>query len=92
MLKLFRISGDSLYPDYKDGQRVLCLKVYRKKSLHINDTVVFFKKNYGKMIKKILCIEKEQYFVQGTNPFSVDSRDFGAIDYTEIEYKVLFGF
>ncbi len=89
MFKLFEVSGDSLYPYYKDGEKVLCLKVFRKKSIKINDTVVFFKYNYGLMIKKILRIENQNYFVQGTNPFSVDSRNFGAIHYDEIKYKVL---
>ena len=42
------------------------------------------------MIKKVTKIENKRYFVKGTNPFSVDSRDFGVIGIDEMEYRVLF--
>lgn len=92
MLKIFKISGDSLYPYYKNGERVGCQKIFKNTSININDTVVFEKEHYGLMIKKVKNVIDTAYFVEGTNPYSIDSRNFGALDFKEIKYKVLFKF
>lgn len=89
MLKLFKIQGNSLFPFYKDGQRVLCVKVFGFSKLNINDIVVFHKNNYGYMIKEIKSVDKDGFFVQGTDSLSIDSRNFGAIKKHEILYKVI---
>ena len=89
MFKLFKISGDSLYPFYKNGQRVLCLKVFPKTNISVDDTVVFEKDSYGMMIKKVKTAEEDAYFVEGTNPYSIDSRNFGTLEKKELKYKVL---
>lgn len=92
MLQLFKISGDSLYPFYKHGQRVICRKIFSKTDIHVDDTVVFEKETYGLMIKKVKSIENDTYFVEGTNPYSIDSRDFGVLLKQELKYKVMFTF
>ena len=92
MLQLFKISGDSLYPFYKNGERVVCRKVFRGTHINTDDTVVFEKDNYGMMIKKVTSIEKNAYFVEGTDPYSIDSRNFGSLEKEAIKYKVLFKF
>ncbi|RLA70105.1 MAG: hypothetical protein DRG09_04115 [Epsilonproteobacteria bacterium] len=92
MLQLFKISGDSLYPNYKNGQRVLCRKVFRGTKIKVDDTVVFEKDAYGMMIKQIRSIDDNNYFVEGTDPMSIDSRNFGLLERKEIKYKVLFKF
>jgi len=92
MLQIFKISGDSLYPFYKNGQRVVCRKVWENTPIKIDDTVVFNKDKYGLMIKKVKSIENLNYFVEGTNPYSIDSRNFGTLTHDEITYKVLFKF
>ncbi|PHS32263.1 MAG: hypothetical protein COA92_07075 [Sulfurovum sp.] len=92
MLQIFKISGDSLYPFYKDGQRVVCRKIFKSTKVNIDDTVVFEKDNYGAMIKKVKFIENNAYFVEGTDPYSIDSKDFGALSKQELKYKVLFKF
>jgi len=92
MLQVFKISGDSLYPFYKNGERVVCRKVFRKTTIKVDDTVVFEKDSYGMMIKKVKKVEDNAYFVEGTNPYSIDSRDFGSLGFKEIKYKVLFKF
>lgn len=89
MIKLFKIEGNSLYPFLKNGQRVLCLKRYNFLNLKIGDFVVFYKKEYGLMVKRISQIKDNKYFVKGTEPFSIDSRDFGPLKQDEIKYKVL---
>ncbi len=89
MFKLFEIAGDSLFPLFKDGQRVLCKKVTASTPLTLHDTVVFYKEPYGMMMKRVEKIEKEGYYVKGTTPFSKDSRDFGILSHDEIAYKVI---
>lgn len=92
MLQLFKISGDSLYPYYKNGQRVVCRKVFKKTRIKVDDTVVFEKKTHGMMIKLVKSIDEDRYFVEGTDPMSIDSRNFGTLTRKEIKYKVLFKF
>lgn len=92
MLQIFKISGDSLYPYYKDGQRVICRKVFKDTKIKVDDTVVFEKDTYGMMIKRVISIDDNTYFVEGTDPMSIDSRNFGALSLKEIKYKVLFNF
>jgi phage repressor protein C with HTH and peptisase S24 domain len=92
MFRVFKIYGDSLYPLYKNGQRVLCLKISKRTSIDTNDTILFYNKNYGLMIKQIKKIENNLYYVEGTSPYSIDSRDFGALTLEEIQFKVLFSF
>lgn len=92
MFQIFKVSGDSLYPFFKDGQRVICRKVSKGTPININDAVVFEKENYGVMIKRVISIEKNKYFVSGTDPMSIDSRNFGSLDRHDIKFKVLFKF
>ena len=42
------------------------------------------------MIKRVKYIKNSKYFVQGTDPQSIDSRDFGLLDFTDIQYKMYF--
>lgn len=92
MFKVFKVKGQSLYPHLEDGDRVLCKKIYKDSSLYIGDTVLFNKEPYGLMIKKITFINLGQYELKGTNPDSIDSRNFGMIDRPNIHYKFLFKF
>lgn len=92
MFQLFKISGDSLYPLFKNGERVVCRKVFARTPIVINDTVVFEKAHYGLMIKKVTSVDKNTYYVEGTDPYSIDSRNFGYLEKEAIKYKVLFKF
>ena len=90
MIKLFRISGDSLYPLFKEGELVVGIRP--KFGLHVepNDIVTFVRKGVGVMIKQVRSIENSQVFVVGTTIESVDSRVFGTIPLEHISYKILF--
>jgi len=92
VFKILSVSGYSLYPLLKEGERVFCIKVFSFTSLKTSNIVLFHKKPQGLMIKQIKSIEHDQYFVQGTNVDSIDSRDFGTISKKEIQYKLLFKF
>lgn len=89
MLRLFKISGDSLYPLLKNGQRVICRKVWKSTSIHEDDIVIFDKNPHGLMIKKIKRVQQKTYHVEGTDALSIDSRNFGLLQHDEIQYKVL---
>lgn len=93
MIKLFKISGDSLYPIYKNKDIVLSLS-FKITKLKINDIVVFKHEDYGLMIKKIQKISlknnQKYYYLIGTNASSIDSRNFGYISQNNITHKVLF--
>lgn len=92
MLKLFKIEGFSLFPLLKEREVVLCVKLYTFSKIKINDIVVFKHKNNGRMIKKVKKINENGYFVQGENPDSIDSRNFGELEKKELLYKVIFNF
>ncbi len=92
MLQIFKIYGDSLYPLYKSGQRVVCRKIFENTKINVDDTVVFEKRDYGTMIKRVKYVQDDAYYVEGTNPYSIDSRDFGMLSQKELKFKVLFKF
>ncbi len=87
MIKIFKVEGNSLYPYLKEGQRVVCFKVFRFSKINIGDVVVFSKPPYGLMIKKVKNIKNNCFFVQGTDPMSIDSRNFGYITQDDIQYR-----
>lgn len=41
------------------------------------------------MIKKVTAINDDQYYVEGTDPMSIDSRDFGFIHSHDLRYKLI---
>ena len=92
MIRIFKVSGHSLFPLLQDGQRVFCIKTFNFTKLKIADILVFEKEPHGLMIKELKSIDEKGYFVQGTDAFSIDSRDFGSISKKSIKYKVLFKF
>ena len=93
MLRLIKVTGDSLYPDYQSGDFVITSKIpVLFGSLREGDVVVFDRPPHGLLIKRIERVEAggKQYFVLGTQLHSVDSRDFGPIARREILGKVLY--
>ncbi len=83
MLKLLKVSGDSLSPAYEEGDFVVIAKIPLFFNLRPKrgDVVVFDHPIFGTMIKQVEKIdtEKDELFVIGTHQNSVDSRRFGPI-------------
>jgi len=93
MLRLIKVTGDSLYPEYQSGDFVITSKIpVLFGSLKAGDVVVFYHQPHGLLIKRIERVESggKQYYVLGTQVHSVDSRDFGPIDRGDILGKVLY--
>lgn len=90
MLKIFRIKGFSLFPLFKEGEVVFCLKIFSFTKIKLNDIVIFKHEIHGLMIKKVVRISDDNYFVKGESIDSIDSRDFGELKRKDFLFKVLF--
>ena len=89
---LFKVTEDSLAPDFQEGDFVLTVRIpffsIRYKS---GDIVVFDHPAYGRMIKRVQAIspENDTLFVVGSHPNSIDSRQFGPIPTQAVLGKVI---
>jgi signal peptidase I len=82
MIRLLKVSGESLSPKYQEGDFVVVSKIpFLFDAIKPGDTVVFKQPGYGTMIKQVDRVEpeKDAIYVIGTRPDSVDSRNFGAV-------------
>jgi nickel-type superoxide dismutase maturation protease len=88
MLKLVKVTGNSLYPDYREGDYVMVITVpfFPFKE---GNSIVFQHPEYGMMIKKIAQVGTTGLFVIGNHPDSVDSRRFGPIQRQDVVGKVV---
>lgn len=92
MIKILKVSGDSLTPEYREGDFVMITKIpfflYR---LKIGDVVAFKHPDFGTMIKKVAAILPggDEIFVVGTHEHSVDSRNFGSLQRADLMGKVI---
>jgi len=92
MLQIFKVSGTSLWPDYKEGDFVVIVKIpLFLRALKPGDVVVFYHPVFGVMIKRVESYDPitEAVTVLGTQPESIDSRRFGSIPKSSITGKVI---
>ncbi len=92
MIRLIKVSGSSLVPDYEEGDFVLIAKIpFFLNSYRVGDVVVFNHPVFGIMIKKIeqVLASGNEFFVVGSHERSVDSRQFGAVEKGVILGKVI---
>jgi len=89
MIRFIKVTGDSLSPDYKEGDYVMIITVPFFYHLKRGDTIVFRQMAYGMMIKNIDYIDYNLVHVLGTHTHSVDSRQFGPIPRADIFGKVV---
>ena len=92
MIRIIKVKGRSLLPEYLDGDFVLILKIpFLFNRLHCGDTVVFEHPVYGMMIKKVDQIDPDtgEIEVIGLHENSVDSRQFGPVNRQDVIGKVL---
>ncbi len=92
MLRLLKVKGDSLVPEFREGDFVVTIKIpLLWFNLRAGDIVVFRHPEYGIMIKKVeqFTPDGEYLFVVGTHPNSVDSRRFGPVSRRDLIGKVI---
>ena len=88
MLKFIKVTGESLFPEYKGGDYVM---VFTDPFFPFKegDTIVFRHPVHGLMIKNIKQVESDKILVEGLHPNSIDSRQFGPLDRRIIIGKVI---
>jgi len=92
MLKIIKVTGDSMSPDFKEGDFVLLATAsFLLKRLKVGDTIVFVHKLYGILIKRIASFDPEtgEVYIEGTRPDSLDSRRLGTIRRENMQGKVI---
>ena len=95
MLRVFRIKGDSLYPEYRNGDYVITAwSPLAFKRLKLGDIIAFKHPQYGLLIKQVVRILHSQQMleVRGTVLESVDSRSFGPIPMHIVLGRVIWHF
>lgn len=92
MFRFLKVTGDSMSPDFQDGDFVaLATAPFFLKRLKVGDTIIFDHKIYGKLIKRIASFDPKtaEAYVEGTRPDSLDSRRLGTIRREAIRGKVI---
>ncbi|MCJ7696580.1 MAG: S26 family signal peptidase [Anaerolineaceae bacterium] len=92
MLKFFKIKGESLYPEYRNGDYVLVAKSpFPYIRMKIGDVIAFHQAEYGLMIKRISEISEAADIIEvkGSVIESIDSRSFGPVRRKDVIGKVI---
>lgn len=92
MLRLLKVTGRSLAPDYQDGDFVFASIIpVLLGRLRSGDVIVFQHETYGTLIKRVERVDAAQdaLFVVGLPDDSVDSRRFGPISRRSVRGKVI---
>jgi nickel-type superoxide dismutase maturation protease len=91
MLRLYKIRGDSLTPEFSQGDFVLVSKIpFFFTAPTPGEVIAFLQPGYGLLIKRIEGITPEgELYVTGNHPDSIDSRVFGPVRRKDILGKVI---
>jgi len=91
MLKLLKITGDSLIPEYQNGDFVIISKIpFLFTPPSLGDVIAFHQPGYGLLIKRIQHVTQYgEINVVGSHPESIDSRVFGSVKRESILGKVI---
>jgi hypothetical protein len=92
MLRLLKVTGNSLYPEYEQGDFVVVSKIpFFFAPARPGDVVAFRQPGYGLLIKLVESVDaaRGELTVAGTQPDSVDSRLFGPVPKKALVGKVI---
>lgn len=92
MLRLLKVRGASLWPDFREGDYVLTAGVpFPARKIKAGDVIVFRQPGYGTLIKRVRHVLEngQAYDVRGTQIASSDSRNFGPVPQDQIAGKVI---
>ena len=95
MFRILKVTGNSLFPLIQEGDFVIVFKIpfslWRFLQYHVGDIVILKHPYYGVLIKKIdwLSEDGQKYYVVGTHSESIDSRQFGLVEYKWLVGKVI---
>ena len=90
------ICGNSMYPTYKDGEKILSTRLFFPDNLKVGDVVIFIppSKTHDEVqfvIKRVQYInDNGKFFLVGDNlDGSYDSRDYGYVDESHLVSKAI---
>ncbi len=92
MLRLLKIEGSSLEPEYREGDYVfVSILPFLFRPIRAGEVIVFHQLIFGVMIKRVEWVDTAQgcLFVTGTHPESIDSRRFGPVRLRDVIGKVI---
>jgi len=91
MLRMLKITGDSLAPDYQEGDFVFVSKIpFLFAPPSPGDVIAFHQPGYGLLIKRIQQVnEGNTLDVIGSHTGSIDSRAFGPVRRIDVVGKVI---
>ena len=77
-MRLVRVTGNSMAPDYQDGDYVLTIP-YGRRRPRVGDDVVFVHPDFGRLLKRVERIQDGVMSFTGINALSADSAALGTI-------------
>ena len=92
MLRIIKVTGESLSPTFREGDYVVLTTVpFFLSQIRAGDYIVFNRAPYGTMIKKVAAVAEDGggITVIGSHENSVDSRQFGSISADSVVGKVI---
>lgn len=92
MIRLLKVRGDSLWPDFREGDYVLTAGVpFPVRKIKAGDMIVFHQPGYGTLIKRVQRVldAGQSFEVRGTQIYSSDSRNFGSVSLGHVSGKVI---
>jgi signal peptidase I len=95
MFRIIKVSGESMSPEFNDGDYVLLSRLpLILGMIKINSTLVFKSAEYGILIKKVSDIDRHKgtFFFTGINKNSLTSEKIGAIPRKSILGSVILHF
>ncbi len=88
MFQVLRIHGESMSPEYEEGDFVLIMKIFRGK-IKMDDVIVFQHQMHGTLIKAVEKITDEGIYVLGRGENSLDSRRLGPVNPLSVQGRVI---
>jgi signal peptidase I len=92
MLCLLKVRGNSLWPEFREGDYILAAGVpFPACKIQAGDVIVFRQPGFGTLIKRVCQVlaDSQAYDVRGTQIDSTDSRDFGPVRRSDVAGKVI---
>ena len=92
MFRIHKVTGDSMSPDYQEGDFVLIATAnFVRKRLKVGDVIIFEHNLYGTLIKRIASFDPQttEAYIEGSNPDSLNSLRLGTIRRDVIRGKVI---
>lgn len=91
-LRLLKVHGQSLAPDFREGDYILAAGVpFPSGKIRAGDVIIFRQPGYGMLVKYVRQVLESgsSFDVRGTQIESSDSRNFGPVPAKNVTGKVV---